>query len=208
MGCISLDILEREYAPMKIVYGGKYGRTERVDFYRQGTGNVSGNLRVVYRVLQSSGGWLSNKWNALVDWWNNSEMYFEAGGDVSIGIQAGAGVRINDAKINVSGNLISTQLLSGAYRQSGSSYGPETYEGYYIGKGNKYNIKQGVSVLFLGYEHGFQLDGGRYIYGTETHQYNIGPATFDNNAARIKIGVDAALILGISGSIEFGFRRK
>jgi hypothetical protein len=56
MGCLKLHILEREYAPMKIVYGGKYGKDERTDFYRQGTGNGSENLGVVYRVQQSNGG--------------------------------------------------------------------------------------------------------------------------------------------------------
>jgi hypothetical protein len=56
MGCLKLHILEREYAPMKIVYGGKYGKDERTDFYRQGTGNGSENLGVVYRVQQSIGG--------------------------------------------------------------------------------------------------------------------------------------------------------
>jgi hypothetical protein len=56
MGCLKLDILECEYAPMKIVYGGKYGTTQSTDFCRQNAENVSVNLGVVVGVQQGNGG--------------------------------------------------------------------------------------------------------------------------------------------------------
>lgn len=154
-------------------------------------------------------GWFSRTWSSVKDWWNNSELYFEAGGDVTVGAQAGVGVDINDAKLQAEVNVASVDLVSGKYRQTGSDIGPEETEVNYIGKGGQYTIKQGVSVPLVGYEHSFVTEGYGHVEGTETHQFNVGPVTGDNQgAARLKVGLKAVFLLGLSGNIEFGFRPK
>lgn len=116
---------------------------------------------------------------------------------------------VNDIRLKGDLNVASVDLVSGKYRQTGSDIGPETTEFNFIGKKGQYQIKQGVGIPFAGYEHSFVTEGDGHIEGTETHEVSVGYASADSQGqVRLKLGGQFAFLLGIKGSVEFGFRPK
>ncbi len=145
----------------------------------------------------------------LVKWWDSTDLYFEVGGDVSIGVQAGLGFEVNKTKVKVDANLASVKLVQGSARQGQSDFSPWSLTGSYVGKNGIYSINQNVAVPFFGYEHSFNTMGYGYIGGTEVHQYNVGPFTGTNQGAgSIRLGFGAAFVIGVNGYVEFGVRPR
>ena len=137
---------------------------------------------------------------------SSGELFFKVGGDITFGLQLGAGLKINDTKLAVEGNIASVTLAEGSITQTGNDTEDWEPEGDFIGKKGEMKITQGLSIIG-GYEHSFKTKGHGFISGTETHSFNLGPLVTNNNGrSSIKIGVGAAVILGVKIYIEFGIK--
>lgn len=162
------------------------------------------DIEVPYENFANNGG---STVDGIIDWFNSVEVYFEAGGKISVGVQSGIGVGVNNIKVKANANVASVTIVEGYVRQEGDDRAPYKSDGSYIGKNGIYKVSQGISAPLVGFEHTFDTDGEGFIPGTEATQFNIGPVVNNNNGGySIKVNCTAAFILGLDVYLEFGFR--
>ena len=151
----------------------------------------------------------NNSYSRLREQYANSDLYFESGGYVNVGVQAGGGVEFNNTKFKVDANFAAIDIVSGNIRQVGDNDSSWETSGRYMTKGGYSTVTQGINIGPFGYLHSFDSRGEGYISGTERHTFNVGPIFNDTKGLfRLKLGGSAAFILGVQGYVEFGLRRK
>jgi hypothetical protein len=155
------------------------------------------------------------------NWWNNSELYFNANGKFDVGVQAGGHVQVAGAKVALEGSLMTVDIVGATYEQKESEYGPQSFDFDYIGKGGNLQVSQYAGASYYAgaeYKHSFKgrLSGG---YSDEKHTVTVNAVAVKYQAEKnanqamtndfsISISGRVALILGIEGEVSFGVRDK
>ncbi len=140
----------------------------------------------------------------------NRELYFKTGGNISIGIQLGLGVSINNVNFKVAGNLLSIDLFQYEAIQTGSHQTDWVHDFNYIGKQKRLKMRQNISTPLIGYYHSFSTEGEGYVPGSREQSMSVLSILKANDKGDrgIRIGYNAAFILGIDFYFEFGSKEK
>jgi hypothetical protein len=194
---------------------GEWYVGKQVEYKGEGTG-------VAY---QRKFGWgkgsSSNGIDNAANWWNKSELYFNANGKFDIGVQAGGHVQVAGTKVALEGSIMTVDIVGASFEQKESDYEPQSFDFDYIGKDGNLKVSQYAGAsYYVGaeYKHSFngRLSGG---YSDEKHTVTVNAIVVEyqveknsnqavTNDFSISISGRVALILGIEGEVSFGVRDK